>query len=436
MMKKIMKNKKYLIFIILSILFLGFMISFYGYRLVHYYLIENPSGSKLNENTSLVDEIINKNKIVNEGNGLYFDDNNYIFKGQVNNNYVYYSGLLWRIVKINKDGSIKLISEEVLTSLYWDNTDNFEDSTLNNWLNDKILTKLSHQEYLSNINICVDILDKVENKECEKYFNKQKIGFLSVDEYIESKGKQSYLNNGKSYWLSNSDYNGNMWYVNSDGGLSNVNSDSNYGIRATILLKDGIVNISGDGTFDKPFIIENDNYTNLSQVNIGMYLNYSNYKWRVIDKNETGIKVVLDGYLNDEMVFDYYSNLFNKNNHIGNYLNNNFYNTLENKDYIVPGDYYIGSYLDYNYQNTMNTKGNYNVSLLSVGDMFANEYNNIFLVNPYDSEEMIYTIDNNYYLYGNSISTSLKIRPVLYLDNSLLISSGKGYKNDPFEIGK
>ena len=292
MMKKIMKNKKYLIFIILSILFLGFMISFYGYRLVHYYLIENPSGSKLKENTSLVDEIINKNKIVNEGNGLYFDDNNYIFKGQVNNNYVYYSGLLWRIVKINKDGSIKLISEEVLTSLYWDNTDNFEDSTLNNWLNDKILTKLSHQEYLSNINICVDILDKVENKECEKYFNKQKIGFLSVDEYIESKGKQSYLNNGKSYWLSNPDYNGNMWYVNSDGGLSNVNSDSNYGIRATILLKDGIVNISGDGTFDKPFIIENDNYTNLSQVNIGMYLNYSNYKWRVIDKNETGIKVV------------------------------------------------------------------------------------------------------------------------------------------------
>ena len=66
MMKKIMKNKKYLIFIILSILFLGFMISFYGYRLVHYYLIENPSGSKLKENTSLVDEIINKNKIVNE----------------------------------------------------------------------------------------------------------------------------------------------------------------------------------------------------------------------------------------------------------------------------------------------------------------------------------------------------------------------------------
>ena len=102
----------------------------------------------------------------------------------------------------------------------------------------------------------------------------------------------------------------------------------------------------------------------------------------------------------------------------------------------MSGDYYIGSYLDYNYQNTMNTKGNYNVSLLSVGDMFANEYNNIFLVNPYDSEEMIYTIDNNYYLYGNSISTSLKIRPVLYLDNSLLISSGKGYKNDPFEIGK
>lgn len=435
-MKKIIKNKKYLIFTIISILFLGFMVIFYGYRLVHFYLIENPTGSKLKDNSSLADTIINKNKIVNDGDGLYFDDNNYIFKGKVDNNYIYYSGLLWRIIKISEDKTIKLVSDEVLTTLYWDNTNDLESSTINTWINDKVLTKLSHQEYLKDINICIDILDSVENKECEKYLNKQKIGFLSVNEYVEALGKQSFLNNGKTYWLSNSDNNGNMWYVNNDGGVSNINSDGNYGIRTTILLKEGIVNISGDGTIDNPYIIENDGYQTLNKINIGMYLNYSNYKWRVIDKNETSVKVVLDGYLDNESIFDYYTNIFSTSNHIGNYLNNNFYSSLENKEYIISSDYHTGSYTDYNYQNIMNNKVNSNIGLLSIGDLFVNEYNNIFLINPYDSEEMIYTIDNNCYLYGNSITTSLKIRPVLHLDSNLLIKSGKGYKNEPFEISK
>lgn len=435
-MKKIIKNKKYLIFTIISVLFLGFMVGFYGYRLVHFYLIENPIGSKLKDNTTLVDTIINKNKIVKDGNGLYFEDDNYIFKGKVDNNYIYYSGLLWRIIKINEDKTIKLVSDEVLTTLYWDNTNNLESSTINNWINDKVLTKLSHQEYLKAVNTCVDVLDNVENKECKKYFNKQKIGLLSTNEYVGSLGKQGFLNGGKSYWLSNSDNNGNMWYVSNDGGVSNINSDGNNGIRPTILLKEGIVNISGDGTIDKPYIIENDEYQALNKMNIGMYLNYNNYKWRVIDKNETSVKVVLDGYLDNESVFDYYTNIFNTNNHIGNYLNNIFYNSLENKEYIVTGDYYTGAYVDYNYQNIMNSKVSSNIGLLSIGDLFVNEYNNILLSNPYEDETMIYTIDNNYYIYGNSITTSMKIRPVLHLDGNLLIKSGKGYKNEPFEIGK
>lgn len=435
-MRKIISNKKYLIFSILSILFLGFMVSFYGYRLIHFYLIENPSGSKLKENVNLVDVIINDNKIVSDGDGLYFDDNNnYIFKGKVDSNYLYYSGILWRIVRINKDKSIKLVSEEILTKLYWDNTNKFEDSTLNIWVNNKILNKLAHNDYLINVNSCVDVIDNVDNSICNNYFDKQKIGFLSVDEYISALGKQSYLNNSKAYWLSNSDNNGKMWYVNNDGGVSNINSDGNYGIRATITLKPGIVRVTGDGQINTPYTIELDQYQNLSQINIGMYLKYGDYVWRVIDKLDNSVKVVLDGYLKDERNFGGYNNLYS-NSDINKYLNNNFYNSLTNKEYIIKNDYYNGEYNNFDYQNALAGKVSANIGLLSIGDLFVSEYNNIFLMNPYDNEEMIYTIDNNYNLYGNSIKTSLKIRPVIHLDSSLLIKNGKGYKNEPFEISK
>lgn len=435
-MKKIIENKKYLIFIILSILFLGFMVCFYGYRLIHFYLIENPTGSKIQENVTLSSTIINKNKIVNEGDGLYVADKNYVFKGKVDNNYVYYSGLLWRIIKINKDDTIKLVSNETLTTLYRNNSESLEKSILNNWLNDKVLTNLSNNEYLINVDTCVDSLEDINKTNCDKYSNNQKIGFLSVDEYINALGKQSYLNNGKSYWLSNSDNNGNTWYVNNDGGISNVNSDGNHGIRATITLKKGLVSISGEGTADNPFIIENNKFDNLSQINNGSYLKYSEYIWRVIDKNDKSIKVVLDGYLSENRIFDNYSNSFNSNISIGKYLNVDFYNTLNNKDYIVNGDFYIGSYNNYDYKNIYNHKITAKIGLLSIGDLFVNEYNNIFLNNPYDTEGIVYTIDNNYYLFGNSITSSLKVRPVLYLDNRLLIKSGNGLKNSPFEISK
>lgn len=437
MLNKI-KNKKSLIFIIFSIIFILFMIIFYGYRLIYFYKLENPTGSKLVENLSLSENIINNNVIVTSGDGLYYDGNNHTFKGNVKNNYVYYSGLMWRVVRINKDKTIKLISDEVLTNLNWDYKETIETSNLNTWANEKFLTKLSHQEYLANNKICIDILEEVNKKECEKYLEKQKIGFLSMDEYINAEGKQSYLNNSKSWWLSNEDASKKLWYVNGSGGVSNTNSDESHGIRLTLVLNKTIVSISGNGSKEKPFIIENDIYDSLDKLNIGAYLKFNDRVWRVIDNNEVSVKVVLDGYLEEKKAFNNYNNKFNagSNNNIAHYLNNNFYNSLLNKEYIVPGDFYTGTYANYDYKSTFNNKVSANVGLLSIGELFTNEYNNTFLITPYSDAEMIYTIGENYNLYGHSVRTTLSVRPVIYLDNKLLVKSGTGFKNNPFEIGK
>lgn len=61
------------------------------------------------KSTKLSDKIKEDN-LVTDGAGLYKINNEYIYRGEYPNNYVKFNNETWRIVKINDDGSIKLIS--------------------------------------------------------------------------------------------------------------------------------------------------------------------------------------------------------------------------------------------------------------------------------------------------------------------------------------
>ena len=55
------------------------------------------------------------------GNGLYKVDNEYVFKGDNVNNYIKLNDVLYRIISINSDGSVRLMenkknSEDSMTS--------------------------------------------------------------------------------------------------------------------------------------------------------------------------------------------------------------------------------------------------------------------------------------------------------------------------------
>lgn len=417
------------------------MVAFYGYRLIYYYRLENPKGSKLKTNLNLASLIINKNKIVNSGNGLYFEDNSYTFKGVVDSNYLYYSGILWRIVKINEDQSIKLISEESLTNLFDDKAESLQKSILNTWMKEYLLSKLSHNEYLNANPTCIDVVTNIDSKACHKYLDNEKLGFLSIDEYVNALGKKSYLNNGRSWWLANQDNEHQRWYINNEGGISNTNNNLSHGLRITITLKNSITGLSGDGTETNPFIIEQDQYQVLADAKIGQYLKYSNYIWRIIDKGQGTVKVVLDGILDEKRTFDLNSNTFNPNsyNNIGYYLNNNFYQSLNNSDYIVNSNYAADNYnleSNYDYRQTSNKLVTAKVGLLSIGNLFIDEYSNTVIMNPYNDEDIIYIIDNNYHLYGDMVTKEMSIRPVIVLDNTLKIQTGDGSKKLPLEISK
>ena len=151
--------------------------------------------------------------------------------------------------------------------------------------------------------------------------------------------------------------------------------------------------------------------------------------------------MVLDGVLDEKRAFSLNDNTFNSDsyNNIGYYLNNNFYQSLSNSEYIVSSNYFAGNYNlenNYDYRQTSNKTVVSKVGLLSIGNLFIDEYSNTVIMNPYNDEDIIYTIDDNYHLYGDMITKNMGIRPVIALDNTLKIQSGQGSKKAPWEISK
>lgn len=440
--KKFFKNKNK--FILINIIFVSLCIIFYGTRFIYFYSIENP---RIKKSETLYKLVTMKKNIVTIGDGLYKDKNEYVYKGLEVDNYVKYSGRLWRIIKTTNE-NIKLISSDIDTSLVWSVDTNYDNSLIRSYLNSSDNNIKSYYESLSNTNF----LDKTTT--CVDNYNKESItcnetvidnvGLLSIYEYQEAGGKNSYLNIGKYFWTSNVDKNNNAWYVYKEGSLNN-NSFSGktyfvYGVRPTITIKGDTKVLSGDGTKDNPYNIDilvgdylNDKY-------VGEYVNFSNYNWRIIEKDSEYVKIAMDGViLNNDS--EYSTNFGNGNymdngSKIGYYLNNDFYNTL-NKEYILKKDYNLGRYdKSYKYDFNMLTeyKDSMNVGLLHVGELFINDVDNYFLMSrTITSDKMIYEVLNDGKVYAGSISDERYLRPTLYLKGDILVE-GDGSINNPYMV--
>lgn len=87
----------------------------------NYYYVANLNCGKNYKTKFLKDAVKSNLKVDSKGNGLYVNGDEYIFKGDILKNYVSFNDSLWRIMKIDKDGDIKLISYTTETESYtWD----------------------------------------------------------------------------------------------------------------------------------------------------------------------------------------------------------------------------------------------------------------------------------------------------------------------------
>ena len=416
------------IFIITNIAIILIIISIYAYRTVRYY-------KKLNyveSNPNLLEKITSN--ITYKGDGLYKkDDNNFYYSGKEVNNYLYYSGRLWRIIGINKTG-IKLITEDNQTLLVWGNNTNFENSIINNWLNkDIFINTISNKEKLVSASWCNTGVD-INNYNCNNT-KEYLVGLITTDEYLKAGGINSYLNNNSYFWTLNTSNDNKAYYIHSGGGINNDlgNNESlySYGVRPVIYLNSNVEIVSGDGTKENPYIIEENNNVKLNEHNIGEYVKYSNYTFRILDKNDNSIKLIMDELILD----DDESKLKITYDNIENYLNNEFINKL-NKEYLVEIDFNLTEYNkgnNYNYSDIKEAKKAY-VGLPTIGQLFISGYKDAWLNTIQDKTNQLFYKTDNDSIIGDLKSSKNYLRPIIAVKSDLIISSGNGTKENPYII--
>ena len=441
------------VLITLNVALLIIIALFYTFRLVKYYLKEN--GHKDADTTTLlVDELIKKQSYVDQTKGLVHDKDAGIYRyiGKVEDNYLEYSGILFRIIGIDKDNNIKVISDGNLTLMYSGLEKGFDKSYVYKWLNksDEKYSGIfennmdSTDKYLTNTYLCDDAISDLKNINCEKNNNALKITLLSLYDYASAGGKESYLNNGESYYLSTTDDKNNNYFINTTGdvGLNKI-STKIYGVRPVITIKNDVALMHGDGSKTSPYAVIEKTVNKLSDVYVSKYINYSGSTYRVIRTGEN-VKVALSDNIKNkgkylEKTFGGKNNTYSTSkNTIGEYLNNTYYKSLKNNDLIVKSSYGIGSNTldNLDYTAVYSKTKTFNIGMLTLGDMFISDTKNVLTMNRgIESNMIINVINKDGNVFGDLIASKYEVRPTMYLKGDIDIVSGDGSISSPYELG-
>jgi len=260
------------------------------------------------------------------GKGLYYTSTNtendkktYYFRGAVDNNYVSFAGQVWRIVRINEDGSIRLILDKGYTSSKFSEAGTtgvsymVEEAETGEYNYSQIYRALenyyygysvsnasntlsSKEAYLADAGFCND-RSKVNNSygayerlinnrtpqfacpQTKDLFTKNtnnqgnkllwaSIGLLTIDEVVYAGGRAGieysdyYLANGESWWTMSPYTEGSMFRVTPKGNLFYEYVENEYStaeitnrVRPVINLKSSVTVASGSGIETDPYVI-------------------------------------------------------------------------------------------------------------------------------------------------------------------------------------
>ena len=405
-----------------------------------------------------------------------------LFKQKVlNNNYVWFDGFLWRIMGKNADGSIRMITEENVTTISWgaeDTAEQYDTSYVNDWLNNHFYPKLKHKDLLVNQTWCSEITtnEKSTRTTCTNNLSsvQKPIGLISIDEYNLASGGTSYLKNSQFFWTITPTSASYVWYVYSgsagEGNLAYTYSD---GVRPVIGISSDATITGGNGTLMDPYIIgEISDVTGGLKDNghVGEYVTYAGRNYRVVETSAQGTKLILDGYYdsnNDGIIEDSdkmayglgdgtctLCTVINEDLFINWISNNN--ETEKNK--LVSTTWYRGddwgnfnTYDDYKdlLESTSNPYEG-RVGLIRVGEMLSgqsetilsknhvtsNDYNNVqsyWTSTPYGGSTVWHV---NYLGVANNVTATdiLAIRPVIMISPDVQILGGNGTFNSPYQI--
>ena len=306
----------------------------------------------------------------------------------INFNYVWYSGKLWRITAINPDGTMKMITDNNVTSIRYgsdaifydaskkDNT-TYTGSYIYQWLNEDFLDTLYNYQNIIiedntwNLTSTTNQIAKLPETTLinNSIIGKNTpVGLLNTYEYYKSYSISSnnysfsgYLNGDNFFYLLNSYDDESTYSVVVNGNLSGIvikgsSSSISSGIRPSICLKSNIKFLSGTGTKDDPYKILGDkedpisNTTLLNTRTSGEYVKFNNELYRIVDIENEKTKLNKNDYIRNGTTV--VTKQFSTSTTYGSggsdeywdyYLNNTWYNNLSNdfKNMLIQSNFYL-----------------------------------------------------------------------------------------------
>ena len=389
--------------------------------------------------------------------------NHYVYTGAADDNYVMFSGMLWRIVKMDQDGNLQLITDNNIANVsYGSSEKSYAESNVYKWLNEYFLSNIheNSRKYLVDTKWCYDDQESIGIIDtCEKNVT-AKVGLLSLSDYEKAKvNNTSYLVMPASFSLINRQNFNNVWITdlyNNERAATRSNADL-VGVRPVITVNKDTYVTMGEGTLDSPYKLQDYTYGKENEMLhtrlIGEYVVYSGYNFRIAGRDEDGnVKLVAVDLLKNSaegnVVSAYYeegSDLtpdVKKNGNLYYALNTDVLNYISEKSLIshefqIPEYKSSVDYSDYD-MKTITSK----LSIPASFEMFAgfNKNSNeqqIYWLSDYQGNDMVSILNGNNGLafhMDKSTFPSNGVKAVIYLDKDIKIASGKGSASDPYYV--
>ncbi len=449
------------------------------------YISETPKVPSTNVGDVLLENVPESNQ--------YDDGTDTFITGENPNNYIWYSGKLWRAVSVNnEEKTTKLVTQWNISSIgYSTGSTVFADSFIEDWLNDTtidgFLGKREPDKFIvmnSKWNATMDAtsLGSIIRPRDDGTIVTDAVGLLNMYEYQSSYHgttySNGYLNNGLYWWTLTPYSSSNTRRIISTGAASVSSPAINSGgIRPTINLKSNIKIVDGDGTINNPYRLEGDNDTNLNGTLLntrysGEYIRFGNDEnnlYRIVShENGAGTKIVSSEPLKNSGTFitsAFGSNkTFSSTNTIGTFLNGDYLTNYVDSNYsemiedsttwylgiIGSGSSYkLAKYTDVSGTTITSNTANSKVGLLRFGELMAGQFDRdvvkggtsstgltttYWTLTPYSASRVLYV--NNYScMYDFELSSNMfSVRPSLNLKSNVIITGGTGTKSDPFTL--
>ena len=249
-----------------------------------YFYMTILNNNELKKPTTVVGEEISS---TNEGLIEDKDDDGatYYFRGAVDNNYVSFANLIWRIVRINGDGTVRLVLNETIDTLSTYNIEetNFKETALYDSLETFYENNLNYYEKnIANSKFCSEtsitdnkynaytriITNEIPTFNCLGTSFISRIGTLTVDEIVYAGAL--YDEENTNYYLYNSEIE-NLWWtsslarkddssiypflVSTNGSLTESVASTLYRAVRPVINLSRNTKVSGTGTLTDPYTV-------------------------------------------------------------------------------------------------------------------------------------------------------------------------------------